>query len=296
MLVITMIFSSIIVSGAPITGTKSTVTSVSIGLPKSYAGQNATVTVLQEGYDIKDLTDANTDEIVIKKINTVVLDNGEIKCDFTFDNLNKDYLFVVECQDILMKQIINPYLTPAAQFNKIWLNIENGKVTINGKLADKSPDGVTIKLMKPSKAESLDYNDISHIMMAYIDSFGNISNTFESDETGDCTLYIMYNGVQIYKRTVNPAGVLKDSEPVEELDIDFGLLDSYPALSGTTKERFEAAVAELPEEVKVLDPKDPFEGKAMGITKSGELIVDTWESRKLVSSGEVSVRGIYGYV
>ena len=35
---------------------------------------------------------------------------------------------------------------------------------------------------------------------------------------------------------------------------------------------------------------------AMGITKNGELIVDTSESRKLVSSGEVSVRGIYGYV
>lgn len=48
--------------------------------------------------------------------------------------------------------------------------------------------------------------------------------------------------------------------------------------------------------VKVLDPKEPFEGKAMGITKHGELIVETWESRKLVSSGEVSVRGIYGYV
>lgn len=48
--------------------------------------------------------------------------------------------------------------------------------------------------------------------------------------------------------------------------------------------------------VKVLDPKEPFEGKAMGITPTGELIVDTWESRKLVSSGEVSVRGIYGYV
>lgn len=49
-------------------------------------------------------------------------------------------------------------------------------------------------------------------------------------------------------------------------------------------------------QVRVLDPKEPFEGKAMGITKRGELIVDTWESRKLVSSGEVSVRGIYGYV
>ena len=48
--------------------------------------------------------------------------------------------------------------------------------------------------------------------------------------------------------------------------------------------------------VRVLDPKEPFNGKAMGITPKGELIVDTWESRKLVSSGEVSVRGIYGYV
>ena len=48
--------------------------------------------------------------------------------------------------------------------------------------------------------------------------------------------------------------------------------------------------------VRVLDPKEPFDGKAMGITPKGELIVDTWESRKQVSSGEVSVRGIYGYV
>ena len=48
--------------------------------------------------------------------------------------------------------------------------------------------------------------------------------------------------------------------------------------------------------VRVQDPKEPFDGKAMGITPKGELIVDTWESRKLVSSGEVSVRGIYGYV
>ena len=29
--------------------------------------------------------------------------------------------------------------------------------------------------------------------------------------------------------------------------------------------------------VRVLDPKEPFDGKAMGITPKGELIVDTWE-------------------
>jgi len=50
------------------------------------------------------------------------------------------------------------------------------------------------------------------------------------------------------------------------------------------------------EKVKVLDGKDTFEGKAMGINEKGELIVDTWEARRLVFSGEVSVRGVYGYV
>lgn len=59
---------------------------------------------------------------------------------------------------------------------------------------------------------------------------------------------------------------------------------------------YDAMLVNMKKQVKVLDLKEPFEGKAMGITKTGELIVDTWESRKLVSSGEVSVRGIYGYV
>ena len=59
---------------------------------------------------------------------------------------------------------------------------------------------------------------------------------------------------------------------------------------------YDAMLVNMKKQVKVLDPKEPFEGKAMGITKTGELIVDTWESRKLVSSGEVSVRGRYGYV
>lgn len=66
-------------------------------------------------------------------------------------------------------------------------------------------------------------------------------------------------------------------------------------LSGILKD-YNALLVNRNNSVRVLDPKEPFEGKAMGITKNGELIVDTWESRKLVSSGEVSVRGIYGYV
>lgn len=66
-------------------------------------------------------------------------------------------------------------------------------------------------------------------------------------------------------------------------------------LGGLVRE-YDAHLVNRNQVVKVLDPKEPFEGMARGITARGELIVDTWESRRLVSAGEVSVRGVYGYV
>lgn len=84
----------------------------------------------------------------------------------------------------------------------------------------------------------------------------------------------------------------KTLEYFEEYYEIFTKTENLEALVG----EYNSILVNMHESVKVLDPKEPFEGKAMGITKNGELIVDTWESRKLVSSGEVSVRGIYGYV
>ena len=53
-------------------------------------------------------------------------------------------------------------------------------------------------------------------------------------------------------------------------------------LSGLVKE-YNAHLINMQKQVRVLDPKEPYEAKAMGITPHGELIVDTWEGRKLVS-------------
>jgi BirA family biotin operon repressor/biotin-[acetyl-CoA-carboxylase] ligase len=49
-------------------------------------------------------------------------------------------------------------------------------------------------------------------------------------------------------------------------------------------------------EVKVLRGEDSFLGVSKGINEKGELLVETKEGLKTVVSGEVSVRGIYGYV
>ncbi|MCR5272106.1 MAG: biotin--[acetyl-CoA-carboxylase] ligase [Lachnospiraceae bacterium] len=62
------------------------------------------------------------------------------------------------------------------------------------------------------------------------------------------------------------------------------------------KREYERLLVNIGKQVKVLDPKEPFEGKARGITDTGELIVDTWDKTMAISSGEVSVRGLYGYV
>lgn len=62
------------------------------------------------------------------------------------------------------------------------------------------------------------------------------------------------------------------------------------------QEEYQQMSANKGRKVTVLDPKGEFEGTARGITANGELIVDTPAGQKFVSSGEVSVRGIYGYV
>lgn len=61
-------------------------------------------------------------------------------------------------------------------------------------------------------------------------------------------------------------------------------------------EEYQKMSANKGRKVTVLDPAGQYEGIAKGITNIGELVVDTVEGIKLVSSGEVSVRGIYGYV
>lgn len=79
----------------------------------------------------------------------------------------------------------------------------------------------------------------------------------------------------------------------EELyDIFVGTCD----LSGLMEE-YNSRLASMNVPVRVLDPKGEFTGISRGINSEGELIVDRDDgTTELVYAGEVSVRGIYGYV
>lgn len=64
------------------------------------------------------------------------------------------------------------------------------------------------------------------------------------------------------------------------------------------REKYEAALVNKDRPVRVLDPAAPYEGRAVGVNDSGELLVEPADGSGLraVSAGEVSVRGVEGYV
>lgn len=62
------------------------------------------------------------------------------------------------------------------------------------------------------------------------------------------------------------------------------------------KEEYNSHLVNIGREVKVLAHKGDYLGISHGITDTGELIVETNGEMREVMSGEVSVRGIYGYV
>lgn len=81
----------------------------------------------------------------------------------------------------------------------------------------------------------------------------------------------------------------------QEFEVYYELFMQTQDLSEIIEE-YHRYLANRNQNVRVLDPQGTYEGVARGITERGELIVDAEGERRLVLAGEVSVRGIYGYV
>ena len=86
------------------------------------------------------------------------------------------------------------------------------------------------------------------------------------------------------------ASILKHFENYYEI---YTQTEDFSAL----KELYEQRLVNKERDVQVLDPKEPYVGVAKGINEKGNLVVECIDGTiKCVDSGEVSVRGLYGYV
>ena len=95
-------------------------------------------------------------------------------------------------------------------------------------------------------------------------------------------------------RHFDRAGLL--AEILARFEEDYETFERTLTLSAL-KERYEARLVGRDAVVRVLDPAGEYTGVSRGITDTGELIVERENGeRTLVYAGEVSVRGLYGYV
>ena len=62
-------------------------------------------------------------------------------------------------------------------------------------------------------------------------------------------------------------------------------------------EAYQSRLVNLKKEVQILDPKGAYQGVALGMNEKGELLVQKTDgTTEAVYAGEVSVRGLFGYV
>lgn len=118
----------------------------------------------------------------------------------------------------------------------------------------------------------------------------NVNTEVFPDEIKNTATSMRIEGGRTYSRSRVVAAVTEAFEAYYEIFLKTGDLSAL-------RDEYNTICANSGAEVRVLDPKGEYSGRALGIDARGELIVireDGTEER--VYSGEVSVRGIYGYV
>ncbi len=103
--------------------------------------------------------------------------------------------------------------------------------------------------------------------------------------------------------------LLEQGRPVCRAGLMAGVLEAFEKYYGeflktldlsAMKETYEARLINMDREVRILDPRQEWTGTARGIDREGRLLVEPAGGQagelRPVDSGEVSVRGVYGYV
>lgn len=118
----------------------------------------------------------------------------------------------------------------------------------------------------------------------------NVNTESFPEDIADKATSIFIEKGNVTNRTDIVAAVLESFEKYYEM---FEKDESLAGFMNIYNER----LVSLDKEVRVLDPKGEYNGISRGINEKGELLVELNSGEiKEVYAGEVSVRGIYGYV
>ena len=114
--------------------------------------------------------------------------------------------------------------------------------------------------------------------------------TFFPEEIKDTATSLCLEYGQQVRRSTLIAAIMRQFEKGYQIFMETRNLEGL-------QEAYNDLLVNCGREVRILGAKEQYTGKALGINPQGELLVEREDGIvEQVASGEVSVRGIYGYV
>lgn len=118
----------------------------------------------------------------------------------------------------------------------------------------------------------------------------NVNQTEFDDEIKEVATSLKAEGSEEYNRSKLVALIMEEFERLYDAFLESSNLSLI-------EDEYNELLVSLNKEVRVLDPKGEYSGVSLGINETGELKVKKENGDiENVYAGEVSVRGIYGYV
>ncbi|MGE5630966.1 MAG: biotin--[acetyl-CoA-carboxylase] ligase [Caulobacteraceae bacterium] len=136
---------------------------------------------------------------------------------------------------------------------------------------------------------SADIDEIKYVVVG-IGINANLDLTDFGDEVASIATSLKIEAGKSVKRKVVAASVLNEFEKVYKSFVSNASMEDF-------LEEYKSRSAVLGKDIKVIYKKEEMTGKAVDISPEGHLIVQLPDgSKKAVVSGEVSVRGLYGFI
>lgn len=191
---------------------------------------------------------------------------------------------------ILLRPVMNPSDAPMLTLVMAYAATKALREKTELDIGIKWPNDLVVSGKKISGILTEMSAEIDYINHVVIGVGINVNqDTFPDDIKETASSLKMELGKRI-KRSGLIAAVMKNFEKYYEI------FQETEDLSGL-KELYNSMLVNKDREVKVLEPGNEYKAYAIGINQTGELIVRTPDGKeKEIYAGEVSVRGVYGYV
>ena len=191
---------------------------------------------------------------------------------------------------ILLRPVMNPSDAPMLTLVMAYAATKALREKTGLDIGIKWPNDLVVNGKKISGILTEMSAEIDYINHVVIGVGINVNqDTFPDDIKETASSLKMELGKRI-KRSGLIAAVMKNFEKYYEI------FQETEDLSGL-QELYNSMLVNRDREVKVLEPGNEYKAHAIGINQTGELIVRTPDGKeKEIYAGEVSVRGVYGYV